>query len=117
VSNDTSQINPVARDPVARVRNLLDPCVLLAIPLAKKGPSTKEWQKLTPAHMTPAYLASLNGSKNIGVSLGAASQGLCSIDVDNDDELDRFLSSQSLAPGKPHLPWRAWSEYLGPYRW
>ena len=65
----------------------LGPCVLLAIPLGKKGPNTKEWQKLTLTHMTPEYLASLNGSKNIGVSLGAASQGLCSIDVDNDDEL------------------------------
>jgi uncharacterized protein DUF5906/D5-like protein len=70
----------------------LGPCVLLAIPLGKKGPNTKEWQKLTLAHMTPEYLASLNGHKNIGVSLGAASQGLCSIDVDNDDELERFLS-------------------------
>ena len=70
----------------------LGPCVLLDIPRGKKGPNTKEWQKLTLTHMTPEYLASLNGSKNIGVSLGAASQGLCSIDVDNDDELERFLS-------------------------
>ena len=86
MSNHTSQT-----DPVARVRDLLGPCVLLAIPLGKKGPNTKEWQKLTLTHMTPEYLASLNGSKNIGVSLGPASQGLCSIDVDNDDELERFL--------------------------
>jgi hypothetical protein len=85
VSNQASQA-----DPVARVRDLLGPCVLLAIPLGKKGPNTKEWQKLTLTHMTPDHLASLDG--NIGVSLGAASQGLCSIDVDNDDELERFLS-------------------------
>jgi hypothetical protein len=65
---------------------------ILAIPLGKKGPNTKEWQKLTLTHMTPDYLASLNGNKNISVSLGPASQGLCSIDVDNDDELERFLS-------------------------
>src|SRR6476660_3045179 len=68
----------------------LGPCVLLAIPLGKKGPNTKEWQKLTLTHMTPDYLASLDG--NIGVSLGPASQGLCSIDVDNDNEFEGFLS-------------------------
>ena len=41
----------------------LGPCVLLAIPLEKKGPNTKEWQKLTLTRITPEYVASLNGSK------------------------------------------------------
>ena len=42
--------------------------------------------------MTPAYLASLNHGQNIGVLLGAASEGLCTIDVDDDDRLEAFLS-------------------------
>jgi len=46
----------------------LGPCVLLAIPLGKKGPNTKEWQKLTLTPITPEYVASFNGSKNIRVS-------------------------------------------------
>jgi hypothetical protein len=54
------------------------------------------WQKLTLADMTPSYLAGLNHGQNIGVLLGAASDGLCSIDADNDEYLEEFLK---LNPG------------------
>ncbi len=79
-------------DHVVRIRDQLGPCVLLRIPLGEKGPRTKDWQKLTPADMTPPYLASLNHGDNIGVSLGAASEGLCTIDADNEKFLESFLS-------------------------
>ena len=78
-------------DHVVRIRDQLGPCVLLPIPLGEKGPRTKDWQKLTPADMSP-YLASLNHGHNIGVSLGAASEGLCTIDADNEEFLESFLS-------------------------
>jgi putative DNA primase/helicase len=81
---------------VERIRNQLGPCVLLGIPLGQKGPRTRGWQKLTPSDMTPAYLESLNHGQNIGVLLGAASQGLCTIDADDDDLLESFLT---LNPG------------------
>ena len=79
-------------EPVVRFRDLLGPCVLLGIPPGQKGPRIPGWQKLTLADMTPAHLASLNHDQNIGVVLGAASEGLCTIDVDNDDHLEAFLS-------------------------
>ena len=79
-------------NPVCRIREQLGPCVLLAIPAWKKGPTTKAWQELTLDHMTSDYFASFNGEQNIGVSLGTASVGLCTIDVDKDSELEGFLS-------------------------
>jgi hypothetical protein len=41
--------------------------------------------------MTPEYLAGLNHGGNIGVSLGKASGGLCTIDADTDGFLESFL--------------------------
>jgi hypothetical protein len=38
---------------------------------------------------TPEYLASVNPGQN--VLLGAASEGLCFIDIDNDNQLEAFL--------------------------
>ena len=58
--------------------------VLLSIPRGKKEPRRPGWQKLTLADMTPAYLASLNHGGNIGILLGKASEGLCTIDCDDD---------------------------------
>jgi putative DNA primase/helicase len=77
---------------VARIKDQLGPCVLLAIPPGEKGPRTREWQKLTLADMTPGYFAGLNHGQNIGVLLGAASEGLCTIDVDDDGLLEAFLN-------------------------
>jgi hypothetical protein len=76
---------------VARIQGQLGPCVLLGIPRREKGPRVPGWQKLTMADMTPAYLAGLNHGQNMGVSLGAVSRGLCTIDADNDDYLEEFL--------------------------
>ena len=70
----------------------LGQCVLLAIFPGEKGPRRRGWQKLTHAEMTRAYLAGLNHGQNTGVLLRSASEGLCTIDVDNDDPLGEFLS-------------------------
>ena len=78
--------------PIARIQSQLGPCVLLTIPRGEKGPRVPKWQQLTMADMTPAYLAGLNHGQNIGVVLGTASERLCTIDVDNDNRLEEFLS-------------------------
>ena len=60
-----------------------------------KQPVAKGWQKKSLDHMTPEYLAKLNGG-NIGVALGKASGGLCAIDIDDDRMVQGFLD---LNPG------------------
>ena len=82
---------PPDPDHVVRIRDQLGPCVLLKVPTGKKGPRIRGWQRLRQTDMTPEYLASLNHGQNIGVLLGAASEGLCSIDIDNDNQLEAFL--------------------------
>ena len=82
---------PPDPDHVVRIRDQLGPCVLLKVPTGKKGPRIRGWQRLGQTDMTPEYLASLNHGQNIGVLLGAASEGLCSIDIDNDNQLEAFL--------------------------
>lgn len=74
-----------------KILDIIGPAVLLAIPAGQKAPKREAWQKLTPADMTPEYLASLNHGDNIGVSLGKASNGLCTADCDADDILKSFL--------------------------
>lgn len=73
-----------------KLRERLGPCVLLRIPKGKKAPAREGWQKLTLADMTPDYVAGFNGA-NIGVSLGAPSGGLCTVDADSDENLEAFL--------------------------
>lgn len=66
--------------------------VFLKIPHGEKGPRLKGWQKMTPAKMSQDYIKQLNSERfNIGVLLGAASGGLCSIDIDNDEAVEPFL--------------------------
>src|SRR5262245_38667910 len=77
---------------VLRLRDRLGQCVLLPIPLGEKGPRRPEWQKMTPVETTSEYLAGLNHGQNIGILLGAASDGLCTIDVDNEEVLETLLS-------------------------
>ena len=74
-----------------QIANQLGPCVLLPIPKGTKGPLLKGWQKLTRSDMTPQHLAKLNHGSNIGVLLGQASNGLCTIDCDSDARLAEML--------------------------
>ena len=78
---------------VQQIMDRLGPCTLLKIPSGKKGPITPDWPKLTQADMTAEYLAELNHGGNIGVSLGKASDGLCTVDCDTDVFLELFLST------------------------
>ena len=65
--------------------------VLLPIPDGRKAPAMKAWSSLTIAAMSdPAHLAQLRLG-NIGVLLGGPSNGLCTVDIDDDGQVAPFL--------------------------
>jgi hypothetical protein len=69
------------------ILELLGPAALLHV--VGKKPRDKEWQKITAADMTPHYLRNL--VSNIGVSLGKASNGLHTIDCDDEQTFKTLL--------------------------
>lgn len=76
---------------VTDLRRLLGKDVLLlAWPLGKKG-DRRRWKHLTADSMDDLYLQKL-GVGNIGVALGSVSGGLCSLDIDSDEEVLAFLA-------------------------
>lgn len=69
-----------------------NPVVLLQIGYGQKAPITKGWQSTTVADCDEVYLRSLDSGKyNIGVLLGTPSGGLCSIDIDDEADIEPFL--------------------------
>jgi hypothetical protein len=79
-----------------RIQHLLDllgEAVLLAVPAHSKA-SQKRWGDIGPAHMKDhRYLANLQRAGNIGVALGAVSNGLVTIDFDDDSHIGPFLEA------------------------
>jgi hypothetical protein len=70
--------------------------VFLPVPCGKKGPISDGWQNTTREETrTPGYLsrldAALRRGGNIGVLCGPASGDLCTIDIDVNSEVERFL--------------------------
>ena len=66
-------------------------CVLLPIPNGEKRPMDAGWQKTTAlAARKPEYIRRLEAG-NIGVLLGRAGGGLCSIDIDSDESAEEFV--------------------------
>ncbi len=78
---------------VERLRELLGrDVVLLPIPAGAKGPRFSGWQTTTVSSMDdPNYINRFVGGGNVGVLLGKPSAGLCSIDVDDDKDIETFL--------------------------
>jgi len=67
-----------------------DKVLFLHCPRGSKG-ANQPWKHLTvDAMIDPAYLAELE-TGNIGVVQGSRSNGLCSIDIDCDEEVEGFL--------------------------
>ena len=65
--------------------------VLIPCAPGSKQPIIRDWQKLTAEVMSDSgHLKSLE-KRNIGVALGDQSNGLCSIDFDEQGALDQFL--------------------------
>lgn len=75
------------------IRELLgDPLVLVPIPFRSKGPRLKGWRDLTADSWNdPTLRSRLLNHGNVGVLLGKPSGGLCSVDIDDDADLERFL--------------------------
>jgi hypothetical protein len=75
---------------VRELRALLgEDVLLLAWPRGKKG-DRRKWKDIPIEAMNePGYLAKLSLG-NIGVAQGDRSGGLCSLDVDGDDEMEEF---------------------------
>ena len=92
---DTSDQLAISMDATQSVRNILGwigPAVLLPAPPGCKGSREAGWNRKSLADMAdPAHLATFREDSNISVLLGQASQGLCSIDFDNDEAAGRFL--------------------------
>jgi P4 family phage/plasmid primase-like protien len=82
-----------SKDPVPSLRKLLGrDVVLLPIKRGQKFPAIKNWQSTALAETRkPSYLKQLSKG-NIGVLLGEPSCGLCSIDIDDDEQAQGFLS-------------------------
>ena len=106
-------------DPVPELIRLLgEPVVFIAWPKGVKGDNRHKWGHLTPADMTPEYLAKLPHG-NIGVALGSVSGGLCAIDCDTDGLAESFIRLN------PHLKGTLqthgargrvyWVRFKGPY--
>lgn len=72
-----------------KLLELLGPAVLLNVNKGGKAPRDKKWQKITLEDMTPHYLRDFYG--NVGVSLGKASNGLHSIDCDDEQTFKTLL--------------------------
>ena len=82
-------------DRVSHVRELLDPAVLLRWPSGSKG-GPRKWKHLRLPDMTEGYLAKLGKNCNIGVALGQVSNGLVTIDLDDDTYVNAFLAANPM---------------------
>lgn len=80
-----------------RIREVLDligPAVLLPITPGTKKPGFKRWQQCTLGDMEkPEHLKRFGPRHGIGVLQGVPSNGLCSIDLDDDEWIAPFLAA------------------------
>ena len=92
---ETRNTDP-ARKRITHILTLLGSALLLPWPAGCKG-SRKKWKHLRLTDMSaPSYLAELERAGNIGVALGRASNGLVTLDFDNEDYIERFLEANLL---------------------
>jgi hypothetical protein len=76
---------------IPHILGLLGPALLLPWPAGCKG-TRKKWKHLQLSDMsTPGHLAELESAGNIGVALGKVSNGLITIDFDDEEYLELFL--------------------------
>ena len=77
------------------LQSLFGSCVFLKWPRGMKGDKRK-WKHLTLDDMTPKYRTDILDG-NIGIALGKVSNGLCAIDLDDDDLVQPFLQANPWA--------------------
>jgi hypothetical protein len=86
----------VTSDRISHLCELLGPAVLLPWPSGSKG-NHRKWKHLQITEMNEAsHLAKLNRVGNIGVALGRVSNGLVTIDLDEDNYVAAFLAANPL---------------------
>jgi P4 family phage/plasmid primase-like protien len=86
--------HPIGSYPILdELRELLGcKVILIPIPRGQKGPMIKGWQNIKLPQTEGADYQRALAQGNIGVLLGAPSEGLCAIDIDADGELEGFLA-------------------------
>src|ERR1041384_242378 len=96
LENEETESNKKEHSRVDELKDLLgDNVVLIPVERGTKKPMIKEWNKMTlPDTQTQQYTVLLN-ENNIAVLVGSASGGLCSIDIDSDEELENFSQLNS----------------------
>jgi bifunctional DNA primase/polymerase-like protein len=80
---------------IEHLRELLGPAVFLPWSAGSKG-DRRKWKHLQLTDMDEDYFAKLEKAGNIGVALGTVSDGLVTIDVDDDDHVEPFLEANPL---------------------
>lgn len=89
----------VTSNRISHIFQLLGPAVLLPWPSGSKGDHRK-WKHLQLADMDQAsQIAKLEKAGNIGVALGQVSNGLVTVDLDQDSYTDAFLAANPLLTG------------------
>jgi hypothetical protein len=92
---ESRYIDP-ASNRISQILSLLGSALLLPWPAKCKG-APKKWKHLQLTDMSaPSHLAELERAGNIGVALGRASNGLVTVDFDNEDYVEAFLEVNPL---------------------
>lgn len=93
-SSGSNQASAASGSIVGHLTGLLgDDVVLLPCNRGQKGSRDEGWQNTRIEKMRDAaYLQRLKNAPNIGVLLGSASGGLCTIDIDADESIEPFLA-------------------------
>ena len=85
-----------ASDRISYILGLVGPALLLPWPAKSKG-GQRKWKHLELSDMDePSHLAKLAKAGNIGIALGKVSNGLVTIDLDQDRYVDAFLAANPL---------------------
>lgn len=80
-------------DRIGRIMSLIPGAVLFPAPEKFKGCNVPGWGEMPSSVMEDErWLERVKASPNIAVRLGHDSNGICSIDIDNDEEVEPFLS-------------------------
>jgi len=92
---ESRYIDPASKR-ISQILSLLGSALLLPWPAKCKG-GPKKWKYLQLTDMNaPSHLAELESAGNIGVALGRASNGLVTVDFDNEDYVEAFLEVNPL---------------------
>jgi P4 family phage/plasmid primase-like protien len=86
-----------------QISTLIGDAVVIPVKYGDKCPLINGWPKLSiPDTQKPAFLRNFGTKSNFGVVLGEVSDGLCSIDIDSDEDAAYFLQINPMFEGTLH---------------